>query len=111
MKFEVTICKHDLSTGKIDGMVYCVEGKRNKKGFNTVLDEAIQKSGVTLERNGCVNIEDEDGLEMGHTYYFKACENVEYRITLISNAELWNKVFYGRTRKQGSCKMVEANLD
>jgi len=101
MKVEVTICKHDLSTGKIDGMIYSVEGK-GKKCFDKVLDEALQKCGITRETSGYVrNIEDEDGIGLGYTYYFEATAGIEYRITLMGNKRLWDHSFSGMEEDEG----------
>jgi hypothetical protein len=101
MKVEVTICKHDLATGKIDGTINSVEG-RGKKCFDKVLEEALRKCGITRKTSGYVrNIENEDGGGLGYTYYFKAIEGVEYRITLIGNKVLWDHSFSGMEEDEG----------
>jgi hypothetical protein len=101
MKVEVTICKHDLATGKIDGKIYSVEGK-GKKCFDKILDEALQNCGITRETSGYVrNIEDEDGGGLGYTYYFTATDTIEYRITLIGTKSLWDHSFSGMEEDEG----------
>lgn len=93
MKVEVTVCKHHLATGTIDGMIYSVEGK-GKKCFEKILDEAVEKCGITRKASGYVrNIENEEGVGIGYVYYFEATDGIEYRITLIGNKMLWDHSF------------------
>ncbi|MEI6645312.1 MAG: hypothetical protein WCP12_04680 [bacterium] len=93
MKVEVTVCKHELATGKLDGMIYTVTVK-GKKGFDTALDEALKKCG--LAREALLwgrNIEDEDGVGSGYIWKTKEIDGIEHRFTLIGNTVLWDHSF------------------
>lgn len=93
MKVEVTFCKHDKTTGKVEGSIYTVTAK-GKKGFDTVLDATLQKCGLTREDLFWGrNIEDEDGVGSGYIWKTKEIDGIEYRFTLIGNAVLWDHSF------------------
>lgn len=93
MNIEVTICKHDLATGKIDGTIYTVKGE-DEKCFDTILDETLRKCGITRDNNCWVgHVEDGDGCGMGYAWYFEARDGIAYRITLIGDEALWDHSF------------------
>ncbi len=93
MKVEVTVCKHELATGKVEGTIYTVAAK-DKNGFDPVLDEALQKCGLTREvLLWGRNIEDEDGMGSGYIWKTKEVDGIEYRITLMGDEMLWDNSF------------------
>ena len=101
MKLEVTICKHHLATGTIEGKFYTitVEDENTidvEKCFNTAFDEALRQYGISskdLHGITVLKIEDEDGMGLGYAQHCDAIDGIAYRITVLADmndATLWD---------------------
>lgn len=96
MNVEVTVCKHELATGQITGMIYTIEASRQELEDGCVFANESQKCGaVSSESSGLRNIEDADYCGRGYEQTFKGADGFEYRITLIGDEALWDHSFAG----------------